>query len=64
MTQYVRVRDKATKHLIDIPVAKAALLPDRYTVVDDVPVGAPREPELYVRKRKFAAEPTPSEGSE
>lgn len=62
MTQYVRVRDKKTRHLIDIPVAKAALLPDRYVVVDDVPVGAPREPELYVRKQKPAEKPV--EGSE
>ena len=62
MTQYVRVRDKKTRHLIDVPVAKATAQPDRFTVVDDVPVGAPREPELYVRKQKQAEKP--NEGSE
>jgi len=63
MTLYVRVREKATKHLVDIPVAKAALLPDRFTIVDPIPVSVPREPELFVRKKAKPAE-KPAEGTE
>lgn len=51
MTLYVRVRVKDTKHEMDVPVVKAGRNPDKYTVIDPVPVGSPRAVKFYTGKK-------------
>lgn len=58
MTEYLRVRASDTKHELDIPRVKAERNPDKYTVIDPVPVGAPRAVKFYVpRKSAPVVEP-------
>lgn len=54
MPKYVRVKVLDRKHIIDIPEAKAARFPDRYKVIDPVPVSVPRPAELFIPKPKRA----------
>ena len=52
MTQFLRVRDKKSKHEYDAPVREAELHPELYEVVDEVPVDAVRPPKHFVKSAK------------
>lgn len=51
MPEFIRVRDKATKHEYDAPVAIVELEPDLYQVIDEEPVLTPRPIVYFSPKR-------------
>lgn len=52
MGQFIRVRDKDTKHEYDAPVSEVETNPDLYEVLDKEPVDSPRPAVHHVPAKK------------
>lgn len=56
MTEFIRVRDKNTKHELDIDVQRVEAHPERYVVLDKKPVTESRPPVHHIPNSKTADE--------
>lgn len=54
MAEFIRVRDRDTKHEYHAPRTEVETNPDLYTVLDDEPVYAPADPIFHVPKATLA----------